>query len=280
MTAARKLTETTETWRAPKPPVKWPGGKRKIVPQIRELMPKHYGTFHEMFAGGASLFFDVMPKHARLADINKKLMHMYVVIRDDVEGLIRALKPLRHNKTNYYRIRDRNFEVGTIAQRAAEFIFCNKTGYNGMYRENLDGEFNIPFGKYKNPLICDEVNLRAVSHALKNVDLFAKPFEYILELAQKGDFVYFDPPYAPISATSDFTSFSKEGFKGEDQKRLRDVAIELKKRGVAVVLSNSAAPIIRELYGRREFKIKEIKAARSINSIAEKRGDVTELLIY
>lgn len=274
------MNAVTETWQAPKPPVKWAGGKRKITPLIRELMPKHYGTFHEMFAGGASLFFDVMPKHARLGDINKKLMHTYVMIRDDVDAVIRALKPLKYGKRNYYRIRERNFEVGTRAQRAAEFIYCNKAGWNGMYRENLEGGFNIPFGRQKNPLICDEANLRAVSHALKNVDLFAKPFEYILELAQKGDFVYFDPPYAPVSATSDFTAFSKEGFKGEDQKRLRDMALELKKRGVAVVLSNSSAPIIRELYSRREFKIREIKAARSINSVAERRGNVTELLIY
>ncbi len=271
---------TTEDWRAPKPPVKWAGGKRKIVPLIRELMPKHYATLHEPFVGGASLFFELMPKHARLADINKKLILMYITIRDDVDAVIRALRPLRYNETTYYRIRERNFEFGPPAQRAAEFIYCNKAGFNGMYRENLSGEFNIPFGRKKNPTICDEANLRAVSHALKGVLLVAEPFERTLARAKKGDFVYFDPPYAPVSATSDFTGFSKEGFKGEDQKRLRDVALELKKRGVAVVISNSSAPIIRELYGRREFKIKEIKAARSINSVADRRGPVTELLIY
>jgi len=275
-----KAATTEETWRAPKPPVKWAGGKRKIVPLIQELMPKHYATLHEPFVGGASLFFELMPKHARLADINKKLILMYITIRDDVDAVIRALRPLRYNKKTYYRIRERNFEFGPPAQRAAEFIYCNKAGFNGMYRENLDGQFNIPFGRKKNPTICDEANLRAVSHALKGVLLVAEPFERTLVRAKKGDFVYFDPPYAPISATSDFTGFSKEGFKGEDQKRLRDVALELKKRGVVVVISNSSAPIIRELYGRREFKIKEIKAARSINSVADRRGPVTELLIY
>jgi len=274
------MTTTTTTWQAPKPFVKWAGGKRKIVPLIRELMPKHFATYHEPFVGGGALFFDLMPKHAELSDINKKLITAYRAIRDDVEGVIRAMKPLKYELKTYMRVRERNFEAGTPTQRAAEFIYCNKTGFNGMYRENRDGQFNIPFGRYENPTICDAANLRAVARALKGVVLQDEAFGRVLKRAKKGDFVYFDPPYAPVSKTSDFTAFSKEGFGDDDQKHLRDVALELKKQGVAVVVSNSSAPIIRELYGRREFKIREISAARAINSVAEKRGNVTELLIY
>jgi DNA adenine methylase len=273
-------TVTQTAWQAPKPFVKWAGGKRKIVPLIRELMPKQFNVYHEPFVGGGALFFDLAPKHAELADINAKLINTYVAVQKDVEGVIKTLKSLMYNKTTYARIRERNFEQGSGIQRAAEFIYCNRTGFNGMYRENKNGKFNVPFGRYTNPIICDEANLRAASYALKGVGLHVEPFEKVLMRAKKGDFVYFDPPYAPISKTSNFTSFSKEGFDNEDQKRLRDVALALKARDVTVVVSNSSANIIRTLYNRREFSIREIKAARGINCVADKRGAVTELLIY
>jgi len=269
-----------QQWVAPKPFVKWAGSKRRLVPLIRELMPKQFNVYHEPFVGGGALFFNTLPKHAELSDINAKLINTYFAIQKDVEAVIKALKPFRYDKAMYLRIRERNFAQGSGIQRAAEFIYCNRTCFNGLYRENSSGQFNVPFGQYTNPIICDEPNLRAASYALKGVGLHVEPFEKVLGRAKKGDFVYFDPPYAPISDTSDFTGFSKEGFGDEDQKRLRDVALALKARGVAVVVSNSSADIIRKLYGRREFTIREIKAARAINSVGDKRGAVTELLIY
>lgn len=268
------------TWQAPKPFVKWAGGKRKLVPAIREVMPKQFNYYYEPFVGGGALFFALEPKRAVLSDINLKLMNTFAGVRDDVGSVITALRKLKNNKTCYLRIRERNFECGTAAQRAAEFIYCNKIGFNGLYRVNRSGQFNVPFGRYENPTICDEDNLRAASRALQGVELLMRSFKAVEIHASAGDFVYFDPPYAPLSATSNFTAFDAEGFGDAEQTELRDVALKLKQRGVSVVLSNSSAPMIRELYSPRHWKIREVEQARAINSKSDRRGKVTELLIY
>lgn len=272
--------QVTQEWQAPKPIVKWVGGKRKLVPQIKELMPAQYDSYFEPFIGGGALFFALEPKRAFLTDTNEALINVYSRVRDDVHGVIRLLKKHKYEREYYNKVRSRNFDVGTTNQMAADFIYCNKTGFNGLYRVNQSGQFNVPFGKYDNPTICDEDGLRAASRALQNAQLDTTSFQHVLDKAGKGSFCYMDPPYAPLSKTSSFVGFTKDGFGDEDQTRLRDVALALKKRGVHVILSNSSAPIVRELYGRREFKIKEVQMARSINSVGTGRSEIKELLIY
>ena len=267
-----------------KPFVKVSGGKRKLVPLIKEVMPNKFGSYHEPFVGGGALFFNLQPKKAFLSDLNAKLINVYLALREDVEQVVKKLKKLQYDPRVFQKVREHNFERGDMFQQAADYIYANKSCFNGIYRVNQSGQFNVPFGRYTNPTICDEEGLYNAGKALQGVTIRWEPFEKVLGRAKKGDFVYFDPPYAPISATSDFTSFTKQGFGSDDQVKLRDVALELKKRGVHVVLSNSNASLIRDLYcrgaNRKNFLVREIKAARSINSDGEKRGDVTELLIY
>jgi DNA adenine methylase len=165
------------------------------------------------------------------------------------------------------------------AEVAAWFIYLNKTGYNGLYRVNRRNQYNVPFGRYENPTICDESNLRACAAALHGADLLAEDFEVAARRARRGDFVYFDPPYAPLSATSSFTSYTSKGFGPGEQRRLRDVARDLKLRGVHALLSNSSAPFVRKLYTSRYFKITSVSATRLVNSRASSRGAIPELII-
>lgn len=269
------------------PFLKVTGGKRKLVPQIRALMPRAFKTYREPFLGGGALFFALRDEFvsfpAVLGDLNEKLITTYKVVRDDVEELINRLHwhKAKHKvggKDHFLEIRQRNFSMSFPEVRAAEYIYINKTCFNGMYRENKSGQFNVPFGKYENPNICDEATLRAASTALQGTVLQAKSFENVLKTATRGDFVFFDSPYAPISATSNFTDFISEGFGRKDQIKLRDVAVELRKRGVSCVLSNSNAPLVLDLY--KDFKIVEVEAARAINSKGAKRGKIVELLIH
>jgi len=265
----------------PRPLVKWCGGKTRLVPQIMEMVPPRFGRYHEPFLGGGALFFAVRPKNAFLGDVNRKLIETYCTVRDDVEGVIRFLQFYRYERTVYNMTRARNFEAGPPTQRAAEFIYCNKCGFNGLHRVNSKGQFNVPFGRYpKDHNPCDADNLRAASLALRDATIKCHPYNVACEDMQPGDFAYFDPPYEPLSATSSFTKFTADGFTSEDQRRLAAVALELKKRGVFVVLSNSAAPLIRELYQSPHWTIREIQASRSINSKGDGRAKITELLIY
>jgi DNA adenine methylase len=263
------------------PFLRWAGGKRKLVPQIQALLPKRYGTYHEPFLGGGALFFALQPQRARLNDINAPLMTTYRTVRDDVEGLIKLLRRYSRNEEEFLRVRKFNFGRGSAARKAADFIYVNKCCFNGLYRVNQSGRFNVPFDGTKTDrnVICDAELLRAVSAALQNARFSRAPFDSTTVTARisKGDLVYFDPPYHPLTKTSNFTAFHQNGFDGEDQRRLRDVALELKKRGAFVVISNSNAQLIRELYAH--FKIEEVMAARSINSDAEGRGKIKELLI-
>jgi DNA adenine methylase len=261
------------------PFLKWAGGKGQLLKQYEKFIPNRdrIGRYFEPFIGSAALFFYLQPPQATLCDINHKLIDVYRVVQQDVENLIEALKVHKNNKTHYYRVRKMKPEKLTPVKQAARLIFLNKTCYNGLYRENSRGEFNVPFGRYKNPTICDEDRLRNASCALQGVELRDVDFEEAVEPARAGDFIYFDPPYVPLTATSSFTSYNKYGFSHEDQVRLAETFRRLDRRGCYVMLSNSSAPVVYNLY--EGYKITKIKARRSINSKADGRGPVTELLI-
>lgn len=192
--------------------------------------------------------------------------------------MIRLLKQHRHEKAYYYQIRALQPADLSLPERAARTIYLNRTCYNGLYRENRAGQFNVPFGRYKNPTICDEPNLRAVSRVLQGVTLSCRHFASVLQLAQPGDFVYFDPPYHPLSVTASFTSYDRNGFGADDQTELRDVFGELTRRGVKAMLSNSDTPLIWQLY--EQYRISRVLASRAINSKAGSRGKITEVIVY
>lgn len=235
--------------------------------------------YFEPFIGSAALFFHLQPLRARLSDYNWKLVETYQIVRDHPDDLIAALQPHRNEKKYYYRIRSQNPKNLSPVERAARLIYMNKTCYNGLYRENQKGQFNVPFGRYKRPKICDEDRLHAASRALQGVELCDADFSEAIRDAGEGDFVYFDPPYVPLNATSSFTSYSRYGFNDEDHHRLAQIFHELTARGCRVMLSNSSAPLVRDLYTGHGYVIKEVQARRNINSKAHKRGPVTELLI-
>ena len=268
----------------PRPFVKWAGGKSRLVSQLTPLLPPdiHERRLVEPFVGGGAMFFARRPARAILSDINPDLIHTYRSIRDDVAGVIAALAPLAaagHDPATYYAVRARyNAGDGHGAPlRAALFIYLNKTCFNGLHRVNRRGEFNVPVGRYRNPAILDLPTLTAASLALARVDIACAPFEAALGGVGPRDFVYLDPPYAPVSATSSFTAYASGGFSEADQHRLRDVVVELRQRGAKVMLTNSDVPLVRELY--RGFHITPIHAPRAVNARASGRGLVRELAI-
>ncbi len=264
-----------------RPFLKWAGGKTQLLSQLVRRTPQSYNRYLEPFLGGGALFFALQPRLAYLADCNAELMNCFEVVQSEVEPLIRELQRYRYDKDQYYAVRalDREEAFDTLSSvaRAARFIFLNKTCFNGLYRVNSKGHFNVPFGSYDNPTIVDAENLRACSTALNAAILRKQPFEEIVNVAQPGDFVYLDPPYAPVSDTSDFTQYSKDGFDESAQEMLLLICLQLHQKGVRWMVSNSNTPLIQELY--RGFNIEPVAAARSINSRAEKRGPILELII-
>ena len=265
----------------PRPFLKWAGGKARLIQQYIPYFPTYFKTYYEPFVGGGSVFFYLHERQAAkafLTDINAELITTYRCVRDDVEKLIDLLKEhqLQHSKDYYYRIRT-TIESSEL-KKAARLIYLNKTCFNGLYRENSKGEFNVPMGRYKKPNICDLSNLRLASVALQSAEIEIRSFEKVLNNASNSeDFVYFDPPYYPVSTTSNFTSYSRYAFNENEQYRLRDVFVELAQRGVKVMLSNSDTSFIRNLY--KDFHIHTILAGRAINSNAKKRGKINELLV-
>jgi DNA adenine methylase len=213
----------------PRPFLKWAGGKTQLSDDLLDRMPLSFNTYHEPFVGSGALFFrlyrDQKIKHAILSDINAELVDTYLAIRDNVEDVIQLLSGFPHDEKFYYRIRDMDPWSISIAERAARMIYLNKTGYNGLYRVNRQGKFNVPFGQYKSPKYLDKENLLAVSRALENVEILCTSFDTVTERAKPGDWVYFDPPYVPLSQTSNFTSYHANGFGLTDQERLRDICI-------------------------------------------------------
>ncbi|QGY44087.1 Dam family site-specific DNA-(adenine-N6)-methyltransferase [Maribellus comscasis] len=265
------------------PFLKWVGGKRQIIPTISQLIPKNPSNYYEPFIGGGALLFHLQPSEAVVNDCNTELITVYEVIRDNVEELIEDLKKHNNEESYFYRIRaiDRTDGYKNLSkiEIASRVIFLNKTCYNGLYRVNSSGEFNSPFGKYKNPNIVNEITLRAVSKYLNsnNIKILNQDFEEALTDIEKGSFVYFDPPYDPISKSSNFTGYSHGGFNEEEQIRLRNLCNKIDNQGIDFLLSNSATPFILELY--KDYNITFVKANRSINSVANKRGEIDEVLI-
>ncbi len=278
MILVRKLTQKTR----PHPFLKWAGGKRQLLPQMEVHFPKHYNRYIEPFIGGGAVFFHLLPENSIVSDNNPDLINCYKVIKEDVEGLIKSLKKHRYEKNYYYEIRALDRDVKKFAElsdveKASRSIYLNKTGYNGLYRVNSKGLFNVPFGRHKNPKICDETNLRNVSQILKKVEIFLGSFEICLDFAEKDDFIYFDPPYFPLSDTALFTSYTKNSFDRSSQIKLFEVFKELNNRGCNLMLSNSYSEFILDLY--KDFKIITLKAKRNINSNSQKRGLINEVLI-
>lgn len=271
---------------AAKPFLKWAGGKGQLLQQFEEIFPSKFNNYIEPFLGGGALFFHLYNsnrlkkcKKIILIDSNEELMNCYSVIQEDVEKLIAILEDPKYinEEDAYYKVRHE--EPYDKFERAARTIYLNKTCFNGLYRVNSKGKFNVPFGKYKNPQICNPDNLKAVSKALKNVNIVCDKFEKCLEFAREKDFIYFDPPYQPLSTTSNFTSYTKDSFNEKDQKDLCKAYKKLDKRGCKIMLSNSDTPFIRDLYKNKKFKIHVVSAKRAINCKASGRGAINELVI-
>ena len=271
-----------------RPFLKWAGGKTSLLPQLLELAPAQINTYYEPFLGGGALFFALQAEGrfqgAVLTDLNRELVNAYTQVRDNVDALIRALsvhqrkyRAADDRAEYYYKIRGKRLTCSLGG--AANLIFLNKTCFNGLYRVNSRGRFNVPHGRYANPTICDEENLRATSEALQGVELRVADFGSAASRAQRGDFVYFDPPYVPLSTTSNFTSYTASDFGMPEQRRLADAAAQLIANGASVVLSNSAHPDIADLYQSDAFHLAQVEAPRSINARASGRGPVREYLI-
>lgn len=269
--------------RRPAPFVKWVGGKGRLLAQLGPLLPAGVERLRhvEPFVGGGALFFARAPQRALLADVNPDLVGTYLSIRDEVDVVVRHLTKLAalpHESDAFYGVRERYNRGGqSRAERAAMFVYLNKTCFNGLHRVNRSGEFNVPFGRYKNPRILDSDGLRVASEALSAAEIVNDSYEGLLRHAKPGDFVYFDPPYEPVSRTASFTGYAQEGFSQADQTRLRDVFAELDRRGCKLMLSNSDVPFIRELYAR--WSVDVVQCARAINCDPSGRGKIAEVVV-
>lgn len=262
----------------PRPFLKWAGGKGKLITQYNHYLPNGFDTYYEPFLGGGAIFFYLQPPSSILMDINPELVNVYCCIRDRVDHVIELLEIHQRQHSHDYYYQMRASAGATDLEKAARIIYLNRTCFNGLYRENSKGQFNVPMGRYKNPTICDVELLRATSAALRSTRIELSSFEAVLQDANSSqDFVYLDPPYHPISATSKFTSYNRYAFTESDQIQLRDTFVTLVERGVNVMLSNSDCPFVRDLY--QDFTIYTIVASRAINSNAEKRGKITEVLV-
>lgn len=265
------------------PIVKWAGGKRQLLPELLARIPQ-FTTYYEPFVGGGALLFALQPKKAVVNDFNEELIRTYLVVKENVEELVKDLKLHKNTADYYYQIReiDRDhtkYNSLTDIQKASRLLYLNKTCYNGLFRVNSAGEFNSPFGSYKTPNIVNEATLRAVNSYFNNFSIEFKigDFEDALKGIKKGAFVYFDPPYDPVSSSSNFTGYTSSGFGKDEQIRLKEVCDKLNAKGVKFLLSNSATQFIKDLYV--DYKIDIIPAKRIINSNASLRGDIEEVLI-
>lgn len=266
------------------PVVKWVGGKRQLLDEITPLLPKRIASYCEPFLGGGAVLFSIQPSKAIVNDLNGDLVAVYETIRDDLESLLEDLKKHENTSEYFYALRDMDrdkeaYQAMTKVERASRLIYLNKTCFNGLFRVNSSGEFNSPFGHYKNPNIVNEPVLRAVSKyfASSNITFYSEDFAETLKRVNKGGFVYLDPPYDPVSDTASFTGYNKGGFDRNEQIRLKQCCDELTKRGVKFMLSNSATDFIKDLY--KDYDITIVKAKRAINADASKRGAIEEVLI-
>ena len=269
-----------------KPIVKWAGGKTRLLPELLQRIPKEVRTYAEPFAGGAALFFALAPgidsgirtvRRAVLADQNEELIACYRAVKDDVDAVIAALGAYRYDKELFYETRDRDTSKMSDVERAARLLFLNRTCFNGLWRVNASGRFNVPFGRYKNPRILDEARLRTASVALARTKLVLGDFAHATRALGAGDFAYFDPPYAPVSKTAAFTTYARGGFDHDDQLRLVAEVRRLRERGALAMLSNADTPETRALYA--DFAVHVVYVPRPINSDITKRGDAREVIV-
>ncbi|MCL1857781.1 MAG: DNA adenine methylase [Oscillospiraceae bacterium] len=266
------------------PVLKWVGGKRQLLDELVPLLPNKITTYCEPFVGGGALLFELQPKVAYVNDINDELIGVYNVIKNDVEALIIALQHFKNESDYFYSVRDwdrdksKYFSLSDI-DKAARMLYLNKTCYNGLFRVNNAGEFNSPFGNYRNPNIVNAPTLRAVSSYLSTATVHLSAYDYkeVLKKLPKGTFVYLDPPYDPVSDTANFTGYSRGGFSQTDQIALRSVCDELNANGIKFMLSNSATKFIKEQYA--SYNITTVQAKRIINSDSSKRGEVDEVVV-
>jgi DNA adenine methylase len=265
------------------PILKWAGGKRQLFPEISRYIPSKFKTYYEPFLGGGAVLFGFQPSKAIVGDINADLINVYSVVKDNVGELIEALSKYKNEKDYFYYIREldrtEKYKKFSNIEKAARIIYLNKTCYNGLFRVNSQGQFNVPFGNYHNPEIINRPVLKAVSNYFNEHEIIfkAEGFESVLASASKGCFVYMDPPYDPISDSSSFTGYSLDGFNREDQLRLKDVCDRLDKKGCFFLLSNSYTDFIRELYS--DYIIETVQVSRNINSDGTKRGKINEVLV-
>lgn len=268
-----------------KPFTKWVGGKRQLLDDIKKLLPHSFNTYYEPFVGGGALFFYLQPKNAVINDVNSDLILSYKAIKNDLPNLIKELEYHKNNNTKEYYLnlrsydRDERIDLLSDTQKAARIMYMLRVCFNGMYRVNSKNQFNVPYGRYKNPKIVDKQLLQNISSYLNssNITILNKDFEIAIQECKPGDFVYFDPPYIPISETSSFTSYTQDGFSYEDQVRLRNIFIKLSNKNVYCMLSNSSSQITLDLY--KQFNIHQVEAKRNINSIGSKRGKISEVII-
>jgi DNA adenine methylase len=274
-----KITEINKN-RA-KPFIKWVGGKTQLLPELTARIPSNIETYFEPFLGGGALFFHLSPTNSILLDINPELTNSYNTIASQVHELIEDLKQHIYTKEYYYQIRNidrtKEYESWSAVQKASRLIYLNRTCFNGLYRVNKNGQFNTPMGRYKNPKIVDEYNLKACSQTLQKAQILTGSFLEIEDKITKNDFVYFDPPYAPLNATSSFTTYTQEGFDAAMQSNLLKLCDRLNARGIRFMVSNSNAPLILDLY--QNYKIEFVCANRAINSKGDRRGKIPEVII-
>lgn len=262
------------------PFLKWAGGKRQLLPQIAKHMPPSFKRYFEPFVGGGAVYFGTAPTSAVLNDSNERLMRAYRGLSDSPDGVIALLKSYPIDKEFFLELRTKPVDIPHCndVEVAAWLIYLNRLSFNGLYRVNKSGGFNVPWGKYKNPNVCNEDRLRSCASLLSSATLTSVDFMYAVDTADRGDLVYFDPPYVPVKEGESFTSYTKDGFGLDDQVRLRDCALALKARGVHVMITNSNTKTVRELY-REGFKLHRLKARGSVAASAKSRGDRVDLLI-
>lgn len=271
-----------ERWVKLQPFLKWAGGKRQLLDDLKANLPKTYNRYFEPFIGAGALLFELQPRKARISDLNGELITCYQVIKSDPEGLLAEISKHNHSEAHFYEIRDLDrhpsYKELPPVVRAARTIYLNKTCFNGLYRINRRGHFNVPFGRYSNPTILEESLLFALHDFLNRheISIYNEDFETACTFAGEGDFVYLDPPYDPVSPSSSFTGYNFK-FEKAEQVRLRDVFVSLSERGCNVMQSNSCTDFIKNLY--EGFRVTEVAAKRAINSVGSKRGQISELII-
>jgi DNA adenine methylase len=266
-----------------RPFLKWAGGKTQLLAEILKHMPQTIGTYYEPFLGGGALFLSLaqtgMFTSAVVNDVNGELMNAWRTVRESVDDLIGNLRGKVDSPEEYERIRVQTYEELTVVEKAARTIYLNKTAFNGLYRVNRDGRFNVPFGSYESPKICDEPNLRLLSAVLNRLAVTFSEVDFVTacESAKNGDCVYFDPPYLPVSPTANFTSYTSRGFGLRDHERLAALFKLLVERGVHCIASNASSEVAKALYDG--FEIHEVQARRNINSKGDRRGHVKEIIV-